>query len=150
MSIWRQFFSLNRKTTHKQNDCPAPLRFKRLQNSCKSKEIKAKGCDVLFRKPTRDPLKIKINTHTHTHTHTPQCKDRNFAPVNGTSPETLFLIFNQGCKTDFKGHLSWQFYFLLEEEERWISVKPDHSQNNCSPDISKWVCKRKYSGNWSY
>ena len=47
-----------------------------------------------------------IHTHTHTHTHTPQHEDRNFDPVSGTGLATLFLIFNQGSKTDFKGHLS--------------------------------------------
>ena len=50
-------------------------------------------------------LKTEIST-IHTHTHTPQCEDRNFDPVSGTKLATLFLIFNQGSKTDFKGHLS--------------------------------------------
>lgn len=47
-----------------------------------------------------------IHIHAHARTHPAQREDKNFDPVNGTRLETLFLIFNQGSKTDFKGHLS--------------------------------------------
>ena len=62
----------------------------------------------VIRKPACGPFKNRTHTHVHRHTHThiPQCEDKNFDPVDGTRLETLFLIFNQGSKTDFKGHLS--------------------------------------------
>lgn len=40
--------SPKRKTARKQNDCPVLLIFKRFRSSCRSKEIEAKGCNMLF------------------------------------------------------------------------------------------------------
>lgn len=147
MSIWRSFFLQieNQRISKMTAQCSSV--WKDFRILADRRRLKQRG-GTCYLKANMWPFKNK-NSHTHTHTRA-RCKDGNFAPVNGTRLETLILIFNQGSKTDFKGHWSWQFYFLLQEEERWISVKPDHSQNNCSPDISKWVCKRKYSGNWSY
>ena len=77
--------------------------------------MKTKRCSMLLESQHVTLLKTGINrihthththTHTRTHTHTHQHEDRNFDPVSGTGLATLFLIFNQGSKTDFKGHLS--------------------------------------------